>query len=162
MSCCERCETGHACESGRFPQQEQVHLSPEVPDLQVDDDAGLRAPLSLTCGRPVAVNALLAVSHQQPNVSEALLLGACVAGSVDVIVTKLNNITSVEATLEGGLDRRNWKPISSTILTSEGYGRFRFRGQSYRFIRIWYSASGSPGGVVILSTTVNPSKAASA
>lgn len=161
MSCCASCETRRTCDEPRDESALLATLPPAPPAEPGESDGELPA-LELRCGRPVALNGRLAVSHQAPTASEALLLGRCVAGSVDIVVIKLSNITQVEAILQGGLDRKNWKPISSTVLTSEGYGRFRFRGQSYRFLRVWFSASGSAGGAVILSTTVNPAKAASA
>jgi hypothetical protein len=77
---------------------------------------------------------------------------------VDLVVIVLNSLTSVEAVLQGGFDAENWAPISSTVFTSVGYARFRFAGVAYRYLRIFYTASGSAGGVGVVATTLNGSR----
>lgn len=109
----------------------------------------------LRSGKPVAINSRLKVGQSESTASEPLAVGDCVQGSVDLVVIVLTSLTSVEAILQGGFDAENWVPISSTVFTSVGYVRFRFERVAYRYLRLYYTAAGSVGGVGVVATTLN-------
>lgn len=130
-----------------------VVLLPEA-DLEID----FAVARELGCGSAVSVNRRLALTPDESTVSGVLELRACPGGSVDLVVFLLSSITRIEVILEGAIIPENWSRISSTVFTSEGSARFRFRNQSWRFLRLYYTASGSPGGVGVLAATVNGSR----
>lgn len=127
-----------------------------LPQTDLELDFGVARELG--CGSAVSVNRRLSVAPDESTVSGVLELRACSGGSVDLVVFLLNALTRIEVVLEGSIVPENWSRISSTIFTSEGSARFRFRNQSWRFLRLYYTASGSPGGVGVLAATVNGSR----
>lgn len=108
-------------------------------------------------GLPVTVMSRLALSEAQVTASEALELGKCNAGSVDVVVFAFDSLSSIEIDLEMGNDRENWSHVLAAVFRRGGFGRLRFRGVASRYIRLHYRAAGNPGGIGILTTTVNGS-----
>jgi hypothetical protein len=108
-------------------------------------------------GAPIPVNTRLKIGQNETTASEPLTVGECTQGSVDLVLFILSSITSVEAILQGGSDGENWSPISSTVLTTAGFARFRFDRVAFRFVRLFYTASGSAGGVSVLATTISGS-----
>jgi hypothetical protein len=172
-SCCQSCADGGEC-SGKSPKAcvsppDLLTLGPDPDPLGVietetempvadDEEASSWPGRSLRPGAPVAVNTRLKLAHAESNASDALALGKCTGGSVDLVLFALNSLTSVEAILEGTIDGENFSRISSTVFSATGSARFRFRNLSYRLVRIYYTASGSPGGVGIVATTINGSR----
>jgi len=137
MSGCESCKMRHGCGG--------------CPALHRDGQA-------LFPGRPVPLNTRLALSQGETTVSGLVRLDDCQAGSVDLVVFLLNSLSAIEAILEGSLDSENFSRISSTVFSSEGFARFRFSKVQYRYLRLYYLASGSPGGIAVVATTVNGSR----
>jgi len=115
-------------------------------------------PRTLRSGVPKPLSTRLAVGSSQSTALEAVELGECTAGSVDVVLFAFSSLTSVEVILEAGIDGENFVPVSSTVLTGAGFARFRFRRIAMPLLRLYISAAGSAGGVGILATTVNGSK----
>lgn len=97
----------------------------------------------------------LALAQAEATASEALELGRCTAGIVDVVVFAFSSLSAIQLDLEMGSDRENWSRVSSTLLTRLGFVRFRFRGVAARYLRLYYRASGNAGGIGVLTTTVN-------
>lgn len=92
------------------------------------------------------------------NASEPVELENCRAGSVDVVLFKLAQITSVEVFVEATTDGENYRRICATVLKSEGAVRVRFLNCCWRFLRLYYVATGSQGGVGILAATLSGSE----
>lgn len=105
-------------------------------------------------GSPIPVATRLVVVPAHVTASEALEVGKCTAGVVDVVVFAFDSLASVQLGLEMGSDRENWSGVSSTLFTRIGFARFRFRGIPARYLRLYFQAFGSPGGMAILTTSV--------
>lgn len=101
------------------------------------------------------INTRLKLGSDEVTASEPVELGGCAAGSVDMVVIVLSALTRIEAIVEAGTDQVNFFRISSTVFSGEGFARFRFRVPAYRFVRVYYTASGSPGGIGVVATTIN-------
>jgi hypothetical protein len=169
--CCQSCEVGQSCEGEKAP------VSALPPDLIIpgpEPDPNALLPLEfeaepageddaswagrvLRPGAPMPVNTRLKLGHAETTVSDAMALGRCTSGSVDLVIFILNSLTTVEAILEGTIDGENFSRISSTVFSAAGYARFRFRNVTYRLIRLYYTATGSPGGIGIVASTINGS-----
>lgn len=168
-SCCGSCETGHGCEGAKAS-------SPSLPpDLIIpgpDPDPNALLPMEfeaetageddpswpgrvLRPGVPLPVNTRLKLGQAETAASNAVGLGRCTSGSVDLVIFVLNSLTTVEAILEGTIDGENFSRISSTIFRAAGYARFRFRNVTYRLVRLTYIATGSAGGIGIVASTIN-------
>ena len=152
MSCGGLCPSGPGSAT-----QEEVPLpvlprSNEVPGVL---GGGVLAAGRLARGVPVPLMTRLALVQGTVTASEALEVGECTAGNVDIVVFAFSSLSSIEVELEIGNDRENWSSAWVTVFTQGGYGRFRFRGVAARFIRLYYRATGSPGGIGILTTTVH-------
>ena len=132
-------------------------MAPDSLSMGDDSDSSWQGR-RLRAGAPVAVNTRLRLAHAESNASDALALGECNAGSVDLVLFLLSSLTSVEAILEGTIDGENFSRISSTVFSATGYARFRFRNVAYRLVRIYYTATGSAGGVGFVATTINGSR----
>jgi hypothetical protein len=172
-SCCQSCADGGEC-SGKSPKTSSappdlITLGPDPeppgviePDggtpVAGDDDAASWPGRHLRPGAAVAVNTRLMLADAETTASDALALGKCTGGSVDLVLFAVSSLTTVEAILEGTIDGENFSRISSTVFSTTGSARFRFRNRSYRLVRIYYTASGSPGGVGIVATTINGSR----
>jgi hypothetical protein len=170
MSCCSNCERGERCcdagpgaDSSALlappviePGPEPVSVIDAAPDLPPESEPSSSGRLG--CGNLRALATRLALSHAVPTASEPVELDACTSGALDLVLFALSSITSIEVVLEGGLDRENYRRISSTVLSSEGFARVRFRGMSWRFLRLYYVATGSSGGVGLLAATLSGSK----
>lgn len=173
MGCCKSCDDGHACEGeepcGAPPPPDLIipGPDPEPPGLISSTDANAEGtsdeshpliPRGLRAGTPVSLNDRLKLGDGAVTVSEALHVEGVNAGSVDLVVFVLSSISSIEAILEAGIDGENFSRVASTVLSSAGAARLRFRGVRYRFLRVYYTATGSPGGVAVLATTMNGSR----
>lgn len=172
MGCCTACDEGHGCSGEKSPAalpSDLIIPGPE-PDMTAlismqdeaeTDEQDLSAPWSgraLRAGAPVPVNTRLKLANAETNASDALSLAGCSSGSVDLVLFVLSQLTSVEAILEGTVDGENFTRISSTIFSAEGFARFRFRNAAFRLIRIYYTATGSPGGIGVVATTIYGSR----
>jgi hypothetical protein len=168
-ACCSGCEKGNGC------SVEKPSLPPDLiipgPEPSTDGVLAMTSSLSeghdedsswsgrrLRAGVPVPVNTRLKLAHAESNASDALALGECNAGSVDLVLFVLNSLTSVEAVLEGTIDGENFSRISSTVFSAAGYARFRFRNVAFRLVRLYYTATGSAGGIGFVATTINGSR----
>lgn len=118
------------------------------------EPSGLVPPAAIRAGAPVSVMTRLALGPSQTTASEALVVGDCTAGSVDIVLFAFESLTSIQIDVEMGNDSDNWSPVCTTILRRAGSVRFRYRGVGGRYIRLYYRASGSPGGIGLLTTTV--------
>ncbi|MEK7468812.1 MAG: hypothetical protein AAB074_15660 [Planctomycetota bacterium] len=171
-ACCGGCDEGASCAGkqpaavllppdliipGPDPDRTGVLELEEVPDETTSDESVPLITKSLGPTRPVALNTRLVLTDGGTTVSEALHVRGCNSGSVDLVVFLLNSISTIDAVLEGGIDGENYRRISSTRFSAAGFARFRFRRVGYRFLRVYYSASGSAGGVAVLTTTINGS-----
>lgn len=169
MGCCKSCDEGKECEGGKAPCGEvpagviipreldlqpviEAPAEPERPEEEGGPFARLRS------GKAIPVNTRLKLGQSESTASEPLAVGNCPQGSVDLVIFVMSSLTSVEAILQGGFDAENWVPISSTVFTSVGYARFRFERVAYRYLRLFYTASGSAGGVGVVATTLNGSR----
>lgn len=173
MGCCKSCEEGRACEGEKpsscgappdliIPGPDPappgpIEAEPGSEDRTTDESHPL-IPLALRPARPLSLNDRLKLGNGEATASSALHLAGVSSGSVDLVVFVASSISSVEAILEGGVDGENFSRVASMVLSSTGFARFRFRGIRYRFLRMTYSASGSPGGVAVLATTLNGSR----
>lgn len=119
--------------------------------------AGALRPMSFDCGSSVPIVTRLALAHSQVTASEALDVGKCTAGIVEVVLFAFHSLSSIQVDLEMGNDRENWSRVSSSWFTRLGFTRFRFRGIPSKYIRLYYRATGDPGGIGILMTTINGS-----
>lgn len=116
---------------------------------------GVARPEFLSGGVPVLLLTRLTLTDSQVTASEAIELGKCTAGVVDVVVFAFTALASIQVDLEMGSDRENWSCFSSALFTRIGFARFRFRGIPARYLRLYFRASGSPGGIAILTTTLS-------
>ncbi|MCC6740086.1 MAG: hypothetical protein IT452_13650 [Planctomycetia bacterium] len=173
MGCCKSCDEGKACEGGKAaacatrPDLIIPGPDPAPPGLiegdpensgGTTDESHPLIPLALRPARPLPLNDRLKLGNGEATASSALHLEGVSSGSVDLVVFVASSISSVEAILEGGVDGENFSRVASMVLSSTGFARFRFRGIRFRFLRMTYSASGSPGGVAVLATTLNGSR----
>jgi hypothetical protein len=169
VGCCNSCDEGHECEGGKAPCGEVPAgvIIPRELDLQpvIEAPAATKREMEdsgpfaqLRSGKAIPVNSRLKIGQSEATASEPLSVGSCPQGSVDLVVFVLNSLTSIEAVLQGGFDAENWVPISSTVFTSTGYARFRFERVAFRYLRLYYTAAGSAGGVGVVATTLNGSR----
>lgn len=173
MGCCRSCDEGKECEGGKTsafgtppdliipgPDPAPPGLIEGDPDSEAGttDESHPLIPLALRPARPLSLNDRLKLGDGEATASSALHLAGVSSGSVDLIVFVASSISSVEAILEGGVDGENFSRIASMVVSATGFARFRFRSVRYRFLRMSYSASGSPGGVAVLATTLNGSR----
>lgn len=173
MGCCRSCDEGRECEGGKPPscgaRPDLIIPGPDPapPELiegdlesegETTDESHPLIPLVLRPARPLSLNDRLKLENGEATASSALHLAGVASGSVDLVVFVASSIASVEAILEGGVDGENFSRIASMVVSSTGFARFRFRAVRYRFLRMSYSASGSPGGVAVLATTLNGSR----
>lgn len=166
MSCCKSCEEGKGC-SGEtatvpagviVPRELDVQTVIESPPRHEHEEEGPTSLPRLRSGKSIPVNDRLQVAHQESTASEPLAVGNCPRGSVDLVIFVMNSLTQVEAILQGGFDGENWLPISSTVFTAVGFARFRFERVAYRYLRLYYTATGSAGGVGVVATTLSGSE----
>lgn len=170
-SCCNSCESGHSCEGEKTPTpclpadliipgpepDPNALLPMEFEDATTGEDDPSWEGRVLRPGSPLPVNTRLKLGHAETAASDALSLGRCTSGSVDLVIFVLNSLTTVEVILEGTIDGENFSRISSTVFNAEGYARFRFRNVTYRLVRLYFIAAGFPGGVGIVASTINGS-----
>lgn len=116
---------------------------------------GLVAAVTLRPGVPIPVMTRLALAEDQTTASEALQVGRCNSGCVDVVVFGFQDLSRIEIDVEGGSDRENWSRLVSALFTRSGFTRFRFRGVASRYVRLFYRAIGDPGGIGLLTTTLS-------
>lgn len=147
MSCSESCDQERL---SRSPEAPRGHLSPRTAGVVSPVPAG-----ALRSGAPVPVMTRLALVQGTVTASEALELGECTAGNLDIVVFAFDSLTSIEIELEVGSDRENWSQAMAVVFTRGGFARFKFRGIPTRYLRVHYRAVGASGGLGILTTTVN-------
>lgn len=147
------CQGGLGCASAEGPARAGLELVAEASAVEPVLAASLLRP-----GMPLAVMTRLALGQSEVTASRALELATCTAGRVDVVVFAFSALSSIEIDLEIGNDGENWSTFSSSILTQSGFARYRFRGVAARYLRFRYRAAGDPGGIGILTTTVNASE----
>lgn len=167
MSCCNSCETKGGDCADKVSAVPAGVIVPREPDFKevievpptLEGSEEVAGPFArLRSGKCVPVNNRLKLGEGETTASEPLTVGECTRGSVDVVLFVLNSLTSVEAILEGGVDGDNWVRISSTVFTTAGFARFRFERVAFRLLRLYYTTTGSPGGVGVVATTVNGSR----
>ncbi|NUN50848.1 MAG: hypothetical protein HUU15_18735 [Candidatus Brocadiae bacterium] len=121
--------------------------------LLVTEDGGAEGR-----GRIVEVARRLGVAALEVTASESVAMGRSTAATVGLVVIALRSIASVTVQLELSSDGENWKPASSTVLTDAGYWSVKLGGIGSRYVRLRYSANGSPGGSALLAALVKPWK----
>lgn len=160
MGCCKSCDEGRTCEGDRpapSPDAQGCGCSSAHADFEpsLSPDLPHFARLGAGSLRPVATRLVLA--HAVATASEPVEL-ECTTGSVDLVIFKLAQITSVEVFVEAATDGQNYRRICATVLKSEGAARVRFRNTLWKFLRLYYVATGSQGGVGLLAATLSGSR----
>ena len=172
-ACCDSCSKGQGCEGETSslppgvivpgPEPGPVIEAPGEPmeswslPTGADDEAAARFA-RLRCGSPREVARRLAMPQGTSTALEPLDVGECTRGSVDLVIIAFESMTSIEVILEEGLDAQNYSRVSSTVFKAAGFARFRFARIASKFIRLYFVATGSAGGVGVMAATVNGSR----
>lgn len=151
MGCCRSCDDGRDCEGDKTPWRRIAPIGSSTSDGEPGITSDLALPeeprtgvwFALEPGSPADVAWKLSLSTSEATVSQIYELGKCNAVRVEV-VSFIVSATAVAGTkfamvlLESSIDGENWRPETSTTLSSAGYASWPVRGISGRFVRIRY------------------------